>query len=246
MWCQPDLAVKEVREIVSLGKAVDPTDCGVHLSPQEFHSELEAGGVGRQEGVVLLDVRSTYEHAVGHFEGSIEPGMKEFSAFPSFVDAHAAEWAGKKVLMYCTGGIRCEKASAYMKSVGVQDVSQLSGGIHRYLEAYPDGGHFHGQNFVFDKRVTMPSGSGVVVGRCFGCAEPYDQLSGSRVCTVCRDLVLICPKCAVSLREYHCAAHQGWSHCYFSFLEGYSSAELTAQVEARVRIATNMRGLRLL
>ena len=231
----PDLVVKQVKEIVSLGKNVDPQTGGKHIPPQQFHEALGAAtsinsdsGAG---GIVLLDVRNTFEYAVGHFENALEPKMKEFSAFPAFVDAHKEEWADKKVLMYCTGGIRCEKASAYMKSVGVSDVSQLAGGIHRYLEAYPDGGHFRGKNFVFDKRVTMPSGSDVVVGRCLTCRQPYDELSGARICTVCRDLVLICPACAASVREYHCAAHHKWAHCYFSFLESFTEEQLAQQAK---------------
>jgi predicted sulfurtransferase len=82
--------------------------------------------------------------------------------------------------MYCTGGIRCEKASAFMKSTGFSEVYQLKGGIHRYLEAFPDGGLFRGKNFVFDKRATMAPavGSGEVVGACVQCTAPCEQLSG--------------------------------------------------------------------
>lgn len=118
--------------------------------------------------------------------------MKEFSAFPQFVDRHSAEWRGKQVLMYCTGGIRCEKASAYVKSKGLDDVAQLAGGIHRYLEEFPDGGFFKGKNFVFDQRGALGSTNQSIVGRCLYCDCPYDRLAASRVCTVCRDLVLVC------------------------------------------------------
>ena len=224
----PDLLVKQVKEIVTLGaQGIDPAKGGRHLTPQEFH-EAVSGSSG-EEGVVLVDVRSTYEHAIGHFEGAIKPEMKEFSAFPSFVDRHADEWRGKKVLMYCTGGIRCEKASAYVKSRGVEDVSQLAGGIHRYLEQFPDGGHFKGKNFVFDQRIAVASQNTTVVGRCVSCATPYDELSGSRLCTVCRDLVLVCPACAQALPEYHCVGHQSWKDCYFSFLDQFDTQELERQ-----------------
>jgi hypothetical protein len=131
--------------------------------------------------------------------------------------------------MYCTGGIRCEKASAYVRSRGVEDVSQLAGGIHRYLEEFEDGGHFKGKNFVFDQRVAVGPAGAAVVGRCLGCAAPYDELSGGRVCTVCRVLVLVCPGCAAALQQYHCEAHQPWRRCYFSYLGGFSAAELKAQ-----------------
>jgi UPF0176 protein len=222
----PDLLVKQVKEIVTLGTTgIDPAKGGRHLTPQEFHEAVSGGA----EEVVLVDVRSTYEHAIGHFEGAIKPEMKEFSAFPSFVDRHADEWRGKKVLMYCTGGIRCEKASAYVKSRGVEDVSQLAGGIHRYLEQFPDGGHFKGKNFVFDQRIAVASQNTTVVGRCVSCTAPYDELSGSRLCTVCRDLVLVCPACAQALPEYHCMGHQSWKDCYFSFLDQFDTQELQRQ-----------------
>jgi len=244
----PDMVVKEVRQIVSLGgAAVDLSDGGQHLSPAEFHEALSAaggGGGGGEREVVLLDVRNTFEHAIGQFEGSISPEMREFSAFPTFVDRHAEEWKGKQVLMYCTGGIRCEKASAYVRSKGIDSVGQLSGGIHRYLEAYPDGGHFRGKNFVFDQRVAVASTDATVVGRCVACAEPYDELSGGRVCTVCRDLVLVCAACQgdAALREFHCAAHSEWAWCYFSFLEAFSDAELQQQAEGLQRLWQNACG----
>lgn len=139
---------------------------------------------------------------------------------------------------------------------GVEDVNQLSGGIHRYLEKYGKEGHFKGINFTFDKRVAVKpsvlmsaiqaadqqssfastSGCSVysstdyeIVGRCIECAMPFDQLCGSRVCTVCRDLVLVCPKCRTSLREYHCQRHSKWKACYFTFLEIFSLEQLYEQ-----------------
>jgi UPF0176 protein len=89
----------------------------------------------------VLDVRNTFEHAIGRFESAagtsaVAPGMKSFSEFDAFCERFAPKCQGKKVLMYCTGGIRCEKASAMLKERGVEDVSQLQGGIHRYLEQY--------------------------------------------------------------------------------------------------------------
>ena len=234
----PDLLVKQVKEIVSLGGRavdIDPAQGGRHLTPEQFHQAIAANS-GSEDQVVLVDVRSTYEHAIGHFEGAVRPDMKEFSAFPSFVDRHADQWRGKKVLMYCTGGIRCEKASAYVKSCGVEDVSQLSGGIHRYLEAFPDGGHFKGKNFVFDQRVAIASQNATVVGHCVNCTTAYDELSGGRLCTVCRDLVLVCPTCAEALPEYHCPNHQPWKSCYFSFLDRFDTQELQRQVRRDVHL----------
>ena len=131
-----------------------------------------------------------------------------------------------KVLMYCTGGIRCEKASAMLRDHGVDDVAQLRGGIHRYLEHYPDGGFFLGKNFVFDKRramgPTLPrsgDGGGAVLGVCGGCGDAYDELHGGRVCTVCRDLVLACPKCRPA--ELHCIQHSHLKSCFFTFIDHF-------------------------
>ena len=93
----------------------------------------------------MLDVRNRKEFKLGHFKGATDPDIKNQARWvPDFADEAAEKWAseGTKVLMYCTGGIRCEKASAFLRSKGVADVFQLSGGIHRYLEKYGAEGHF--------------------------------------------------------------------------------------------------------
>jgi len=140
-----------------------------------------------------------------------------------------------------------------LKKRGVRDVSQLRGGIHRYLEEFGNDGFFKGLNFVFDQRVAMsPSqchkkidvdklrdntkSNGVVVGACIECAAPFDEISGSRICTVCRDLVLVCPACQSSLREYHCQRHRLWKNCYFTFLEVFDIVELEKQIEELERL----------
>jgi len=239
----PDLKISVVKEIVSTGGALDvdeiPQFGGQHLSPQEFHDAIQ-----NNENVVLIDVRNTFECDIGHFvnphtgEAAINPQMVTFSSFDAtFCSRKAVELRDKKVLMYCTGGIRCEKASAMLKKRGVQDVSQLQGGIHRYLETF--GGHegfFKGKNFVFDQRVALDPTSqdceahhSAIVGSCIECSVPFDELSGSRLCTVCRDLVLVCTMCQSKLREYHCYRHSGWKLCYFTFLEIFTEEELHTQ-----------------
>lgn len=157
------LTVKVVNEIVATGNNVEVGDIaqygGQHLSPQDFHSALtKADG-----DTVLIDVRNTFEHAIGRFETgagltAIEPKMQAFTEFDSWCETVAPLLKNKKVLMYCTGGIRCEKASCMLTRRGVGDVSQLSGGIHRYMDAFPDAdgdGLWRGKNFVFDNRVSM-------------------------------------------------------------------------------------------
>ena len=135
-----------------------------------------------------------------------------------------------------------------LRKRGVDDISQLSGGIHRYLEKYGNSGLFHGKNFTFDQRVAIDPGTCIadsssqnfgsndarsitaVVGKCLECAVPYDEISGSRLCTVCRDLVLVCPSCCSQLRELHCERHSGWKECYYTFLEVFDDVELENQL----------------
>merc|ERR1711988_73744 len=120
--------------------------------------------------------------------------MQNFKAFRTYVDEHGEElFKNKKVMMYCTGGIRCETASAYLLSKGLaSEVCQLQGGIHRYTEQQGAEGYFHGKNFVFDRRVAVPGGSKcadgsscTVVGRCSECGVLFDEMVASVVCTVC-------------------------------------------------------------
>ena len=103
---------------------------------------------------ILIDCRNTKEFQIGHFPNAIDPNTTTFAQFPNWVQQNAGKLAHKKVLMYCTGGIRCEKASQYIRGQvdGVQSVQHLKGGIHKYLELYGSDGLWKGKNFVFDGR----------------------------------------------------------------------------------------------
>jgi hypothetical protein len=127
-----------------------------------------------------------------------------------------------------------------LKKRGVKDVSQLKGGIHRYLEEFGSEGYFKGLNFVFDRRVAMSASEAKnnidacqqdqnVVGRCYECDTPFEEVSGSNICTVCRDVCLVCHDCKIKLREYHCRRHAAWKTCYFTFLEVFDIDELESQ-----------------
>ena len=109
----------------------------------------------------------------------------------------------KKILMYCTGGVRCERASSYLRAKGLDSVFQLHGGIHNYMENFPNGGYFKGKNFVYDPRRAIPSEQGTenVIGKCFRCAKLYDDYSSEIRCSQCRMLVLICDECEKSRCE---------------------------------------------
>eukprot|EP00644_Phytophthora_capsici_P010665 jgi/Phyca11/532874/estExt2_fgenesh1_pg.C_PHYCAscaffold_90015 len=184
------LIIKHVKEIVSTGGIVARPDMTAsdeergYLTPQQFHEAMRQATKDK-EGTVVLDVRAHKEFLVGHFENAVDPKVKNFSEYYAFLQNRVDDMKDKKVLMYCTGGIRCEKASNFLRSQGVNDVHHLKGGIHKYLEAYQDGGFFRGKNFVFDKRVLMGGAQNTneIVGKCIECQTPFDEFSGRKVCT---------------------------------------------------------------
>ncbi|MEP6789753.1 MAG: rhodanese-like domain-containing protein [Ramlibacter sp.] len=143
------------KEIVPLGiEGVDARGTGIQVSP------LEWGALIRQPDVVLLDNRNSFEYRLGHFEGAIDPQVANFRDFPAYVRTRAASWKaeGKRVAMYCTGGIRCEKTSAWMADMGLRSW-QLEGGILNYLQQVPDPERdWKGECFVFDNRVALNAG----------------------------------------------------------------------------------------
>jgi predicted sulfurtransferase len=240
----PDLKIAVVKEVVSTGGRITapqdtPQEGGQHLSPEDFHQALQ------DDNIVLIDVRNKNEFDIGHFEGATNPKTRTFSEFPKYLDDHAKNWKAdkKKVLMYCTGGIRCEKASIMVKAQGVEEVFQLAGGIHRYLERYPDGGKFLGKNLVFDRRVAMCSENTTVVGRCVNCSGPWDSFQGNRVCCVCRDPILACPPCQKREKGVlYCEEHMYLKHVYYYFIDGFTAVELEGQRMALEALAYGMTG----
>lgn len=146
------LKVHVKKEIVPLGiDGVDGRRTGINVSPQDWRELI------RDPDVVLLDNRNSFEYRLGRFEGAVDPGVTNFRDFPAYVQAHAAQWKaqGKRIAMYCTGGIRCEKTSAWMLDMGLP-VYQLEGGILNYFQQMPDAQQdWHGECFVFDNRVAL-------------------------------------------------------------------------------------------
>ncbi len=146
------MKVHKKAEIVPLGiPDVDATKTGTNLSPQEWR-ELIA-----QDDVVLLDNRNSFEFRLGHFKNAIDPGVRNFRDFPEYVQANLEQWKtdGKRVAMYCTGGIRCEKTSAWMLDMDIP-VFQLEGGILNYFKEMPDAEKdWQGECFVFDNRIAL-------------------------------------------------------------------------------------------
>ncbi|MBX3619906.1 MAG: hypothetical protein KF891_07965 [Rhizobacter sp.] len=137
-------------EIVAVGVPYAPA-AGTQCSPQAWRELLS------RDDVVVLDNRNSFEYRLGHFRRALDPGVAHFRDFPRYVEAHACEWkaAGRPVAMYCTGGIRCEKTSAWMQGLGLQ-VHELQGGILHYFQSLPDAHlDWQGECFVFDNRVAL-------------------------------------------------------------------------------------------
>lgn len=184
------LIVKKRDEIVTLGREVDMSKTAAYLKPEELHKMFEAG-----ENMVLVDMRNDYEYKVGRFKDAIQPGTDKFYELPEKVKNIKIP-EGAKAVTYCTGGIRCEKASILLKEQGVEDVYQLEGGIVKYLEQFPDG-YFEGKNFVFDDRLTQkidtPAGQ-KVLAECAHCHQPSDRYIDC-VKTDCHQLFICCEDC---------------------------------------------------
>ena len=146
------LICKVREELVAIHMdGLNPANGGNHLSPAEWRKILD-----QSDDFVLIDVRNNYESKVGHFKGAIKPDVDNFYEFPDWLEQKESEIPkDKKVLMYCTGGIRCEKFSVLMKEKGWEDVNQLHGGILNYSKK-EKGKHFKGKCFVFDDRLVVP------------------------------------------------------------------------------------------
>jgi len=167
------MKVRLKKEIVTLKQPhVDPTrQKGTYLSPQEWNQLLKDN-----PDMPVIDTRNDYETAIGTFKNALDPKTKEFHEFPDFVQKNLNPAHNKKVAMFCTGGIRCEKASSYMLAEGYDEVYHLKGGILQYLEDIPEEESlWDGECYVFDHRVSL--GHGLKQGTydyCFGCGFPIN------------------------------------------------------------------------
>lgn len=169
--------VRPRKEIVSLklDDDIDPNQLtGRHLKPKEFFKALQ------EEDAIVIDARNDYETQIGHFRNAILPDVEAFRDLPKWIEQNLAGSKDKKVLTYCTGGIRCEKFSGYLVRAGFKDVSQLEGGIVEYGKD-PDvqGRLYDGKCYVFDQRISVPvnrTEEDVVVGHCHHCGKETDRL----------------------------------------------------------------------
>lgn len=196
--CFPRLAVKVRNEAVSLGIPYDeltPRNAGQHLTPQETHDLIKQN----PEDLVILDARNNYEWAIGKFENAITPDIENFRDLPQYLDQNLDQLADKQVLMYCTGGIRCERASAFLNEKNVaKKVYQMDGGIHRYVEQYPDG-FFRGKNYVFDARIAVRVNDDIL-GSCAICSNPCDDYYNC-LNALCNEHFISCSTCIEKLNN---------------------------------------------
>lgn len=164
------MKVRLKKEIVSMGvPSVNPSKrTGTYVEAKDWDALIS------QDDVVLIDTRNDYEYRIGHFSGAIDPQTRSFREFPQYVEDKLQADPETPIAMYCTGGIRCEKASAYLLDKGYKNVFHLKGGILRYLEQMPaQDSRWQGECFVFDARVSV--GHGLQEGTaelCFGCQSP--------------------------------------------------------------------------
>jgi UPF0176 protein len=173
------LKVRLKAEIVALGvPGIDPSArTGTYIAPAEWNAVLA------DPDTVVIDTRNDYEVSIGTFEGAINPGTASFCAFPGWWAQNRDRFRGKRVAMFCTGGIRCEKASSYLLGQGVAEVLHLHGGILKYLEQVPRAqSRWQGECFVFDNRVAVVHGAGHRLEQgthtiCHACGRPVPPQS---------------------------------------------------------------------
>ncbi|MGI8924433.1 MAG: rhodanese-related sulfurtransferase [Fimbriimonadales bacterium] len=167
------LFVRARSEIIGLGVPVDMARTGNSLTPTEFREALN------DPESIILDGRNNYEHVLGRFRNAMMPDVENFRDFPRWIENNLLGFKNKRIVTYCTGGIRCEKLTAYLFCRGFSNVSQLAGGIVSYAKD-PDvrGDLFDGRCYVFDERISTSvnsTPSQAVITTCAHCGEPSDQ-----------------------------------------------------------------------
>ena len=166
------MLVRLKKEIISLGlDEVRPAEfTAPNIKPQDFKNMLD-----NNEDILILDTRNDYETRVGLFENAIDLNLSTFRDFPEAISDLPEEYKTKQIVMYCTGGIRCEKASVVMMNAGFENVKQLEGGILGYFEE-TDGSYWNGDCFVFDQRVAVDTDlNETEYSMCFACREPLTK-----------------------------------------------------------------------
>ena len=188
------MKVRLKKEIVNLGRVdINPNDqVGTYVAPEAWNALIS------DPDVILIDTRNDYEVDIGTFQGAVNPNTQSFNQFPQFVNQHLDPDKQKKVAMFCTGGIRCEKATAFMLQLGFEEVYHLQGGILNYLQHISeDDSMWEGDCFVFDKRVTvnhvLAPGDVEICFHCQAVISEEDRLSEHY------EVGIYCPHCFPTL-----------------------------------------------
>lgn len=202
--------VKIREEIVTTGipEMMPPEGKNYHLSPTEWNQVMK-----EEDDYVVIDTRNWYEYKIGTFKGALNPNIEKFTDFPQYIEAQGIQ-KDKKMLIFCTGGIRCEKGILELQDKGYDNVYQLDGGILNYLAEYPND-QFEGECFVFDHRVAVDQDlkPSVKYGLCPHCGQPSEIKID---CVRCDSEELICVDCAeIEFKKDTCSkncAHQTKIH----------------------------------
>lgn len=200
------MKVRLKKEIVTLGvPGVDPNEMvGTYVAPEDWNALIS------DPEVVVIDTRNDYEYGIGTFKGALDPHTASFREFPDFVTKNLDPGKHKKVAMFCTGGIRCEKASAFMMQQGFEEVYHLQGGILKYLENIPEEESlWQGECFVFDQRVAVRHGLEVgEYDQCHACRQPLSpeemnspQYVAGISCPHCHDRLSAAKRASVTERQ---------------------------------------------
>lgn len=198
------LTVKKRKQLVALDVSVDLSDRGEYLTPQEWAEKLSS----KSEAMWIIDTRNDYESEIGHFEGADLPKLKTFREFPAYAEQlkEKVDPENTSILMYCTGGIRCELYSSLMKKIGFKKVYHLQGGVIRYgMEKGSD--HWRGKLFVFDDRLAVPMGDSAAepISCCAFCQEKSDRYYNCANMD-CNQLFLACDRCVDESKGCCCTA----------------------------------------
>jgi UPF0176 protein len=188
------LKVRLKQEIVTFGiPTVNPSNLvGTYVKPQDWNELIT------NPDVLVIDTRNQYEVEIGSFAGSIDPHTDSFTEFPAYVAAHLDPQQHKQIAMFCTGGIRCEKATSYLLSQGFENVYHLQGGILKYLEEIPaTESQWEGECFVFDDRVAITHGLAPGTHQlCWGCGNPISPID---LTSPHYEPGICCPRCYATI-----------------------------------------------
>lgn len=195
------LYVRPKKEIVTfnLDEDIDPNETtGKYLKPKDFLEAMQ------QDDTVIIDARNDYEYDLGHFKNAIRPDVRTFKQFPEWVRKNSDKLKGKKILSYCTGGVRCEKFTGLLLREGYDDVSQLKGGIINYSkDPSTRGSMFDGKCYVFDERISVEVNFAegyTLIGKCYHCGKPHDRYVNCAHLS-CHFQFICCEECEVTKKR---------------------------------------------